>query len=513
MCFSAALICAGCVVHETPPSTLSSEDITAVRELAKGARYLRYDLGSDTDEKGWALVSPALLTADMEDRSKECLDKSDTPVWRTVRLMSIEARPRAYYLFTAGPFRSESEAKDALDAAPQLQSCGFHVRHASMIPVGSTVPLRVHVLEIDPGKFQGQIISALANDVVSGSVPTSGIAERHGAIAAINGGFLVRWSEGGIAGEPAGLTVIAGAIVSEPNWGRPALVLTDNPQIDMRIAVPERPLSIEWPDGSSTVIDGVNRKPGLIANCGTPDDKPYATPRHDVLCTDESETIVLTSHVGPLPIDGLEIDRIFDAGGRLLPVGAAEIPDGGFAVAVTGDDEEVFLSKARRQLKATFLPEPLLSELGSPTEWPGLYAVNGGPTLLLDGMAIRREHAEGWTMSDASSPERVQAAHRWINLRHPRSAAGQRRDGTILLVTVEGRRPGISAGASIGELRDLMAGLGAVEAINLDGGGSATMFVDGALVTVPLDSEGERDVADAILVIPDEPTGPDLRKQ
>lgn len=63
-----------------------------------------------------------------------------------------------------------------------------------------------------------------------------------------------------------------------------------------------------------------------------------------------------------------------------------------------------------------------------------------------------------------------------------------------------GRQPGISAGMSLRTLADLLKDLGAVEAMNLDGGGSTTMVVLDKIVNRPSDQTGERPVSDAILV-------------
>jgi exopolysaccharide biosynthesis protein len=53
---------------------------------------------------------------------------------------------------------------------------------------------------------------------------------------------------------------------------------------------------------------------------------------------------------------------------------------------------------------------------------------------------------------------------------------------------------------TIAELTDLLIDLGAVEAINMDGGGSTTMVIDGKVVNSPSDFTGERPVGDALLV-------------
>lgn len=88
--------------------------------------------------------------------------------------------------------------------------------------------------------------------------------------------------------------------------------------------------------------------------------------------------------------------------------------------------------------------------------------------------------------------------------RHPRTAVGRRADGTVLFVVADGRNAK-AAGLSMLELQQVMAALGCVDAINLDGGGSTTMVVRGAIVNHPSDNKqfdalGERPVANAIIV-------------
>ena len=70
-------------------------------------------------------------------------------------------------------------------------------------------------------------------------------------------------------------------------------------------------------------------------------------------------------------------------------------------------------------------------------------------------------------------------------VRAPRTAIGVTADGRTLMVTADGRRPGITHGFTIAELARYMIALGAVEALSLDGGGSSQMVVDGILRNVP----------------------------
>ena len=86
--------------------------------------------------------------------------------------------------------------------------------------------------------------------------------------------------------------------------------------------------------------------------------------------------------------------------------------------------------------------------------------------------------------------------------RNPRTIAGVTRDGRLLLVAVDGRAPGYSAGLSFSEEAAVMRALGATDATNLDGGGSTTMTIRGTVVTRPSDATGERPLGDAILLLP-----------
>ena len=88
--------------------------------------------------------------------------------------------------------------------------------------------------------------------------------------------------------------------------------------------------------------------------------------------------------------------------------------------------------------------------------------------------------------------------------RNPRTAAGRRSDGTVLLVVADGRNEK-AAGLTMLELQQVMLALGCADAVNLDGGGSTAMVVRGVVVNHPSDNKkfdpaGERPVANAIVV-------------
>jgi len=89
----------------------------------------------------------------------------------------------------------------------------------------------------------------------------------------------------------------------------------------------------------------------------------------------------------------------------------------------------------------------------------------------------------------------------FIERRHPRTAVGRTKQGEVLWITVDGRQPH-SQGASLSELAQIMARYGAVDAINLDGGGSTTLVVRNLIVNSPSDGT-ERPVSNAWLVYDD----------
>ncbi|MDA8336391.1 MAG: phosphodiester glycosidase family protein [Peptococcaceae bacterium] len=82
----------------------------------------------------------------------------------------------------------------------------------------------------------------------------------------------------------------------------------------------------------------------------------------------------------------------------------------------------------------------------------------------------------------------------------PRTAIGQRKDGTILLLVIDGRQPGYSIGATLLDVQNILYKNGAYVAANLDGGSSATMYYNGKVINRPADLLGERSIPTAIIV-------------
>jgi exopolysaccharide biosynthesis protein len=95
--------------------------------------------------------------------------------------------------------------------------------------------------------------------------------------------------------------------------------------------------------------------------------------------------------------------------------------------------------------------------------------------------------------------QQEKSSRSFVETRHPRTAVAKLKDGRFLMITIDGRTEA-SGGIGLYDLAAYLLELGATDAMNLDGGGSTTMFLDGRVVNHPSDKEGERKVSDAILV-------------
>lgn len=119
---------------------------------------------------------------------------------------------------------------------------------------------------------------------------------------------------------------------------------------------------------------------------------------------------------------------------------------------------------------------------------------------MLGGFTQLVTNGENSAMQSFDQEGNPAARERFALARHPRTAIGFNKEKTkLFLMTVDGRQPA-SAGMTLEELGDYMAGLGCWQALNFDGGGSTTMVIDGKVVNVPSDPTGERAVATALMI-------------
>ncbi len=359
-------------------------------------------------------------------------------------------------------------------------------------------PWRLQVLTVDPRQFRGEVELDVGPDVERRE-PTSELARSAGAVAGVNGGYFVLDPASGAPGDPAGIAVDDGELLSETVDGRPALVVRDDAR---RTDV----VRLTWTGelrsrGRTLALDGINRVPGLIRNCGgTDDDVPTSAPRHDVTCTDPDEVVLFTGRFAATSPSGDGVEVVLDTHGfvtEVRPSRGGVIPPGGSTVHATGALAAELRGLAtvgrRLHVRTRLVDEDGRRQvLGRSTS-----IVNGGPELVRDGRLHVTAATDGFVR-----PGEPSFFYGFVHKRNPRTFAGVDAEGRLVLVTADGRSTA-SLGLTVRETGLVAVGLGLQQALNLDGGGSTTMVVDGAVVNDPSDAAGERPVGDALLVLPE----------
>ncbi len=125
---------------------------------------------------------------------------------------------------------------------------------------------------------------------------------------------------------------------------------------------------------------------------------------------------------------------------------------------------------------------------GNFSKWKMKTAVGGGPVLIQNGEI------------NITNDQEIKFGGRAINDKHPRTAMGYTGDGKLIMLVIEGRFPGKAEGASLIQTAQMLKQAGCIEALNLDGGGSSTLLINGKQTITPSDKEGQRPVPAVVLV-------------
>jgi hypothetical protein len=328
----------------------------------------------------------------------------------------------------------------------------------------------------DPAGFVAHVVTVqldatstpdvvLARDALLGTEVTSSMGRRSGAVVAVNGDYAERdgrpvhslgvdgrlVASSDLEGKALGLS-LAGTAVP---MGRPQLSVSVQPE--GRDPVPVRAWNDGQPDGDEVVAF-------------TGDGAPAETPRGGAC------------YAGLAP------------GTTVVREGVLETATSVTGRRCFGDPPVVPDTGAMLTANTYFAQQPLFESL-SPGQaatvrttlgFPGAVDLLGGnPMLVVDGAVVSADVDRSGGYFDPA----------------PRTAVGLTAEGTLLLVVVDGRRPGYSSGASLRQLADHMAALGARQALNLDGGGSSTMWLNGVVANRPSDG-AERGVSSALVVLP-----------
>ncbi len=441
---------------------------------------------SDVNTRNWAdTTAQKLRDAGFQPRveSVRWPDYSDTPHG----VMGLRVR--------VGSFSTQAAAQSA---AAAITSAGFHT---SVAWTGYDIQQpadreNVHVAVIDPRVFNGTVEGTHDGNVAQRKT-TSSVAARLNSLVAVNGGFFVTSDADGVQGTMSGLGAYDGRLESMAAGSRAALILGDGGR---HIRVADLTTTVTARAGNATYrIQGINRVPGLVRDCGRPGASPSDLPWQDVTCRLTDDLVQFTTEFGADLPTGPGLQAVLDASGRVVSAGArgGRVPAGGRVLQGIGGAADWLTANAAPGSRIR-VDEIIRDTSGRRVELDGDDSiVSAAPTLVRDGDIDIDAAAEG-----VVDPRDLSFGYPWANVRQPRTMAGVDRKGRLILATVDGRQTGGSEGFTLYEAAEFMRSLGAVQALNLDGGGSTTMAVRGTLGNNPSDATGERAVGDTVQVLP-----------
>ena len=328
-----------------------------------------------------------------------------------------------------------------------------------------SAPTALYVLKLDPAKVT--LSSAHAHDEVLGLETVRDIARRNGAIAAVNAGFFNTRN-----GDPSSVLKIGGELVSDASVAKGVVAIGPAAQPAMAFDVLSAKQAIRVTNAAADIaIDGVDttRARGKLM---------LFTPKyHADTDTAPNGTEIVASGT-PLTVREVRVD-----------MGHTPIPRDGVVLSFGGLE----LPPAIAALK----PGVTFSIV---TKWKSQHgvpdAVFDGARDIVNGAGLLRR--AGAVINDWK-PEALNTAS-FVEAKHPRTVIGVDDRGFIWLIAIDGRQPGYAAGMDFRELQRVCDRLKLRDALNLDGGGSVTMVVNGAVVNRPSDPTGPREVSDALIV-------------
>ena len=305
------------------------------------------------------------------------------------------------------------------------------IKHAKMIKFYNNKPVRINVIELSQGVNERILVEpATASDTLASKSKISNIAHKHNAIAAINGGYFKPQT-----GVPLGTLMINKKVYTGPIYDRVAMGIFDNGYSMARVQLKA---SIDTNLGGLK-IDNVNQ-PRMLS----------------------THTIVYTREWGevtpPTPKYGAQM---VVENGKLIGVypNSVQIPENGFVLVAPIKKIETITGARKFALNINLNPE-----------WKDVnHIISGGPYLVRAGEVYVDTAAQKLSS---------------IGGRNPRTAIGYTKDNHLIMLTADGRE-GSSIGLTLTELAELMKEFGCINAMNLDGGGSTVMYVQGHVVNKP----------------------------
>lgn len=328
----------------------------------------------------------------------------------------------------------------------------------------------IHILEVNPTLMDIKLVRA--KDFHRSRETVENIAKHYHAIAAINGGYFRVNARGD--GLPAGLLKIAGQLHGIAYLARAAIgwdnqnnkVLIDKIQTKTNILIQQNLLPIH---GLNVPLTS---KRAILYSDNFDDNQLFFKDAvtHFTIYHNKITNIHQQDHI-TIPSNGY----IYSVGTNLI----TKLPTIQIGDPVT--------------INASIIP---LLEPTTTSIWQQLpFILGGGPLLIKNGQINHDYTAE-------------KLSHKFITNRYARTAVGILANGNWLLVTAEKNTYNHSEGCTISELAQIMQNLGCLDALNLDGGGSATMYFANQIVNIPpeypnnpLNIISSRKVSDAIIIL------------
>ncbi|HEY9733428.1 MAG TPA: phosphodiester glycosidase family protein [Drouetiella sp.] len=308
-------------------------------------------------------------------------------------------------------------------------------------------PLAIHLLDIDMNTAPVKVQPTLAGDSFNQLKDVAAHARENNAIAAINANYFKT------NGTPLGTLIINGEWIAGPLYDRVSMGITDNGKVKIDRVSLRGTLTTDNPEVPSLFCNTINQPR-----------------RHG------SRLVVYTRRWGSfvrMPYEGCLVAVNAQGEVQDKSLNDMTIPYGGYVLSD---------SKTGEIAKLNVGDKVDLAWHTGPNDWHDVVqAVSGGPMLIKDGHLYLDLKSENFRKS-------------WTGAQiHARTAAGVTANNHLLLATIEGPH-------TLWDVAKFLHKLGAVDAMNLDGGGSTTMVVHGNTVTRNANSH-QRHVASSIAVV------------
>jgi hypothetical protein len=347
---------------------------------------------------------------------------------------------------------------------------------ADQINTTTRGPWVVNVLTIDPRQARGELRTTYGPDLAKVE-KTSDLVRTSGALAGVNASFFTFTASALYPGDPVGLGISDGKLLSEP--------LTDPAEANFLIDAKTNKAvmgHLRWTGtvknpktGATLPLEFVNHPPVIPAACAT---LPAQTS-----CTVPGDVTLFTPEFAATTPAGAGIEVVLDRDGcveRVAATRGTSLMKGQTSLQATGSDSNALLAMVSHTCLKTDLA--VANENGTNLKLKkDLYGVTGRYRLTANGEIV------------------VPAGTGSFFDRNPRTIVGTSSDGKLTLAALDGRQT-TSVGTTMDETAAVAKALGLSDAINLDGGGSTAMAVNGALVSHPSGTGGaERAVGDALI--------------